>query len=323
MLSPAKWHYRLPFYGKVIASDVALARFDNQAVMDAEIQSAAGALDYWAFFEEEPNTPKFTALKLYLASALSHKVGFTVVCGPGCLNGIGVQQQLAYFRHLSYVLLPDGRPLVYIFLRLLHDDDHLPAIARQLRAVLGNLTSLSISQGTGAPYYVAMHPDPKVAAHISTMAGLNSLSTYSWRPVATVGENVTIRYPYSRLTAAVESRWDEYAAVVNGTGIGVVPCAMTGWDGRPRQERPDINPAFKTAYHDSYVNGSPNAVARHVMQAARWCQRHPRLAPGNAVLIYAWNEFSEGGHLCPRLSDGDDRLRAIREVRSTSAFDEI
>ncbi len=42
-----------------------------------------------------------------------------------------------------------------------------------------------------------------------------------------------------------------------------------------------------------------------------------RLPPGcrgNAVIIYAWNEFDEGGWLCPTLYGGTERLDAIREI---------
>ncbi len=32
------------------------------------------------------------------------------------------------------------------------------------------------------------------------------------------------------------------------------------------------------------------------------------------MLIYAWDEFSEGGWICPTLSEGTARLDAIRGV---------
>ncbi len=32
------------------------------------------------------------------------------------------------------------------------------------------------------------------------------------------------------------------------------------------------------------------------------------------LLIYAWNEFAEGGIVAPTVGEGDTKLRGIREV---------
>jgi len=49
-LAPARWHYRLPFFGKVTGENAVEARGDTQEIMDREIEYAhAAGLDYWAF----------------------------------------------------------------------------------------------------------------------------------------------------------------------------------------------------------------------------------------------------------------------------------
>jgi len=45
-----------------------------------------------------------------------------------------------------------------------------------------------------------------------------------------------------------------------------------------------------------------------------WLVAYPEAAEPNAVLIYAWNEFDEGGWLAPTLGDGTARLDAIAKV---------
>jgi hypothetical protein len=45
-----------------------------------------------------------------------------------------------------------------------------------------------------------------------------------------------------------------------------------------------------------------------------WVAAHRGLAEASAVLIYAWNEFDEGGWLAPGLTDGAARLEAIGSV---------
>jgi len=49
-LAPARWHYRLPFFGKAVGENAVEARGDTQEIMDREIEYAhAAGLDYWAF----------------------------------------------------------------------------------------------------------------------------------------------------------------------------------------------------------------------------------------------------------------------------------
>ncbi len=48
--------------------------------------------------------------------------------------------------------------------------------------------------------------------------------------------------------------------------------------------------------------------------ALEWNRTNPKAGEANAVIIYAWNEFDEGGWICPTLSEGTGRLDAIRRV---------
>lgn len=43
-------------------------------------------------------------------------------------------------------------------------------------------------------------------------------------------------------------------------------------------------------------------------------EANPEAGEAGAVIIYAWNEFDEGGWICPTLSEGTARLDAIRKV---------
>jgi hypothetical protein len=41
---------------------------------------------------------------------------------------------------------------------------------------------------------------------------------------------------------------------------------------------------------------------------------HPAAVPANTALIYAWNEYDEGGWLAPTYPDDRSRLEAVRRV---------
>jgi hypothetical protein len=41
------------------------------------------------------------------------------------------------------------------------------------------------------------------------------------------------------------------------------------------------------------------------------------------VIIYAWNEFDEGGWICPTISEGTSRLDAISKVLKEAEQDSL
>ncbi|HPU98575.1 MAG TPA: hypothetical protein PLO53_11560, partial [Candidatus Hydrogenedentes bacterium] len=97
--------------------------------------------------------------------------------------------------------------------------------------------------------------------------------------------------------------------------------ATAGWDMRPRVETPV--PWVKGGdIEQYYATPAPEELAEHVAKAVAWCQNHPDAAPARTVLIYAWNEFDEGGWICPTLSESTARLDALRGVLMRGKRDE-
>jgi hypothetical protein len=43
-----------------------------------------------------------------------------------------------------------------------------------------------------------------------------------------------------------------------------------------------------------------------------WVARHPSNCAANSVLIYAWNEHSEGGRICPTMGAAPDYIPNTR-----------
>jgi hypothetical protein len=83
----------------------------------------------------------------------------------------------------------------------------------------------------------------------------------------------------------------------------VVPLVNAGWDGRPRD--------YPGAW---YEQATPSEVADAVKAALDWNRENPKTARAQTVLVYAWNEYDEGGWLCPTKTEGDARLKALREM---------
>ena len=93
--------------------------------------------------------------------------------------------------------------------------------------------------------------------------------------------------------------WEQFKA----TGKEVVPLVNMGWDGRPR-----------TYPGNWYEHATPQETADAVKRARDWVGENPTAARAGTVLIYAWNEFDEGGWLCPTLDEGAARLDALNAV---------
>ena len=154
----------------------------------------------------------------------------------------------------------------------------------------------------GNPYLVMQDWSPATAQHYVQHLGADAVGAY-----ASDGRGKAA--PFKDLAAHTQHWWNDFRL----TGSPVVPLATSGWDPRPRIEIP-------TPWHDYgspdyyYTTPTPQELADHLQAALDWVKAHPETAPAKAVLIYAWNEFDEGGWLAPTLSEGTARLDALRRV---------
>src|SRR5208283_4769429 len=119
--------------------------------------------------------------------------------------------------------------------------------------------------------------------------------------------------PYAQLAQEVERFWDECRA----TGSAVVPIVMTGWDRRPRVERPVFWETWQqpnAGIEKFYDPPTAPELSKNLGNAVGWIKAHPDATHGKAILIYAWNENDEGGWLVPTLNEGRSRLRAVQSA---------
>jgi hypothetical protein len=95
------------------------------------------------------------------------------------------------------------------------------------------------------------------------------------------------------------------------TGKPFVAPANSGWDYRPlmRPEFPERDPKGNW-----YTHATPAELAGNLKAALDWTRANRSTCQADTVLVYAWDEFSEGGWICPTLSEGTARLDAIRGV---------
>ena len=303
-----KWQYRLPFYAERKEDGTVRVVDDTQAIMDQEIAYAsAGGLDYWAFCyyhpKSWPEADKYNhSWKRYLASEKRKDLNFCLLLQGGQHMGPAeewpetVARFVRFFKEPGYQRVCDGRPILYIF----YCEHLLPHFGgmEAAREAFALLRSESVKAGAGDPYIVAqlwlhMLEEPYVKE-----LGFDAVSAYSAH-----GDSKP-NLPHARLIEINREYWETFKA----SGHAVVPLVNAGWDGEPRNYE-----------GSSFVHAKPEEVALSVKNALDWIAENRTVAKANAVLIYAWNEYDEGGWLCPTLDEGSARLDAIAALLKTEA----
>ena len=114
-------------------------------------------------------------------------------------------------------------------------------------------------------------------------------------------------YPYKDLIAQAQNAWKLYG---EKSSKPYVPCVPVGWDPRPWK---DTRPSFSEPTDDEWF--AALASVKHAMD------KSPNLAipisPGRSqkmILIYAWNEFGEGGILAPTQGNRSMPLHILKRA---------
>ncbi len=300
-LGPKKYRDRLPWFADVLDDDHVRIVGGTQEIMDREIEFAAQAgLDYWAFVLYPENQSMSLGLQLYRQSNVAGKVKF---CGI-LHNNLGASGQdwpkerdrfIAMLNDPNYQTVLHGRPLVYMF-------GGNPGRFQELREAVAQ-TGLN-------PYYVYMGWNPPKDYAAQKPNGFDAVSAYA------KGDMVDT---FAELATAAENHW-KLAAKEN---IRFIPLVTTGWDKQPRKDHP-VTWEKNAAYHQQETftsQATPKQIAEHLRHALDFVRNHRQTCESGAVIVYAWNEYDEGGWLSPTWkADGNgdtSRLDAVRSVLLT------
>ena len=315
-LSPNRWHDRLPTCAREVGADQAAIRCDGQEQMDVEIKQAKeSGLSYWAFVAYAEDNPMSLGLQAYLRSKVADKPHFALISDLATWGGSTVyapvmRRYIKLMGEASYQRTPDGRPM--FFLAFLNDE--VMASRFGSRAAFGKIIDefrrSARDAGFGDPYIVLLDGNVARAKEMLRDLRLDAVSAYA------VSDNWAKKAAYSQLAKSAARFWSD----AESAGMAVVPIAMTGWDRRPRVMNPMPWEKHETEPDaiDRYFEAPTSAeLTGHLADAIRFASRSGRT--GNAapaVLVYAWNEFDEGGWLAPTKGTGTARLEAVKQALS-------
>jgi hypothetical protein len=311
-LWPKEWHYRVPFYGKIVSDERVEVQSDTQEVMDKEIDYAVkGGLSYWAFGWYHPrgwqNADNMTrSLDLYLKSKRKSRLKYSLILMAGVHLGpkdewpATVDYLVARFKEPEYAKVLGNRPLVYWY----DMDQFVPFWGTEAagREALRLLRERTRAAGLGEPYMALMCYWPPRGVEQLHQFGLDALSSYVNPPGSENREQ-----PYSDAVSLNSWFWEE----AKKTGRPLIPTVTAGWDYRPMklQRYPD-----RDMKNNWFTTATSDELTTHVGGAMEWVRQNPTVCEANAVVIYAWNEISEGGWLVPTHSEGTRRLDAVRRA---------
>jgi hypothetical protein len=209
------------------------------------------------------------------------------------------------FKKKTYQKVLGNRPLVYVFGA---GSFKYFGSGKQMRKGFESLAAKSRKAGLGKPYLVAMTWLGGQGGKWFDQVGYDALSGYSAPIHPRIDRKKFAGHPYSKLAEANRIYWE----ACRKTGRQVIPIVNEGWDARPHFVKLDKH--YDRPKKPWFRRGTAEEVAGNVRAACEWVKRNPKCTETGSVLLYAWNEFAEGGWLCPTLKEGSKRLDAVGMV---------
>ena len=286
-LGPKHFRDRTPYYAMETAPDTIEMPDRTQKDFDAELRHAIQAgIDYFAYCWYDRTPPDGHVVEgdattadghlqeltkarlLHLASDLKGQIGLCAILITSHPYSDTELMDLLKTMEEPYYEKVDGRPMVYLF----------PGAWEPL---LERLRKLCQDSGRAEPYAVLLE---RWETPVEQLAKVDALSDYSGM---LTGET------WEELLEDIKRGNDFRIA----QGKPIVPHFSTGWDPSPRIEHPVPWCKYPT------LNYAKPATPEQLLDGAKrfkeWLQEHAEVCPTGELLVFAWNEFEEGGCLCP------------------------
>ena len=293
--------WRMPFFADVAPDGKAAIDGRKPGVMEREIDFAADAgLDYWAFLVYENGNSRNNAMPLYLKAKNHSRMKFCIILFMVTKNGYSwpetCERWLSYLDEPGYMKVCGGRELVFIYPNIVPPN------------LIADFRRKAKSRGHN-PYYVGMASKnyvPTVRGNVAKdCTGMDAVGAYAFKnDCSDFGKMMDF---------LEENQWNAAAK----DGLVLVPTVMAGFDASPRR---DTEVSWQKGLFKNKVFHPPltrEQLTEETRRAKRFVMAHPTTCEAKTCLWYAWNEFDEGGWLCPtRGADGKPDTMRIEAVKA-------
>jgi hypothetical protein len=336
-LKPEQYHWRAPFFVRRTGNPAAPLAFNPdysmavyQPAMEQEIAFAAAAgIDYWAFGYIAHPAPGVRdglrdGLDAYLASPRKERINFCVIVACPDVAKVKwyeppsvrhtedeiakdwttnyVADIVALTKQSNYQRVLGKRPLIYLYMPEFIGEGrrHTPAPTPRVERCLRELRERLTAAGVGNPY----------------IAGMINEQAKQWEPLYDKGllDCVTLYHQrYGGTNLQYGTLWGHIKSkTLFGTfqrpDLKVIPPTMSGANGMPRYKKGGEFPMW------DWTEPAPGELTAHLFGAFDYVAQHPAKCEAHTVIMYAWNEHSEGGFLCPTMGAPPDYRPVTRQL---------
>ena len=247
-------------------------------------------------FRDDPRAPKRMLMKLPRTP-------------EDFLNNIRYAKK---FFHEPNHWMRDGKPFfsIYSAPRFVQDMGG----PEKTRQVLDEARKIAIADGLAGIYFQGMNPWNETSAKMLSDAGFDCIGSYNLAtcPAAVACEkNGTFTFDYSEMLPWHQECWKKYSA---GATVPYIPAVTAGRDVTMRCRNEEPFPWRTVRYPYGYIClGNTPDKFQSLLESAK---KHVEADPKNprAILIYGWNEYTEGGYIAPNNFDADGFLRSVAAV---------
>lgn len=309
-LSPAQFRDRTPYYAEVTSENRIEFPLRDQTSYDRELQYAIDAgIDYFAYcwYTDEiidrdtidTSNPAYTVdgmlheitrmRKHHMTSALRNRINLCAILVCSHIYSDGDMDRLADAMREDCYEKIDGRPLVYLF------GGFRPDYVERLRKACS-------AKELPAPFAVFFNNGR--TSENKDYSIMDGVSSY-----ACCGTNMDT---YAELTAHLRFSNDNRKQY----GVKLLPQFTVGWDPTPRI----INPVPWCGYPEARyaAQATREEFLAGAADLADWIEVNRELLVPGHILTFAWNEFEEGGWICPTWTpDGEP------DTSHTDAFRDV
>lgn len=321
VLASPKWQDRIPSFSTLHSGKLCICGSDP-ANLRIEIGLAKFfGVDYFAFdyyypfdWRGEYNS-KYEAIGQSLRSFTSisqNDVKFSLNFALSMAAGLGevhsprlIAQQIRYMSSTAYLKTGDGRPVLFVMVFDHRRFEPTGDLKGHALAYIGRLREAAKQAKLGEPYLIALAFSPADGAYFVSSMGFNAISSYgNPRGFPELGAGRSL--PFANCSAGSRFYWTQ-ADVVQ---VPYLPPISLGWDYRPVLDDPEQAKTRK-ANGDWCEPPRPQEISSLVTDA--YVKAFSTNADFPSCLIYAWNEYTEGGWIAPTRGYGTERLVAVKE----------
>ena len=303
------YHFRVPWFGIIQPNNKVLARYTDILTVEREMRFAkAAGIDYWApvWYGDHNNTGGSLQRNLWIKSLQRNSLQWCHTFDGNFHGAVGdcttpgqkklISDMVAIdFESDAYVKTNSGRPVFFI-----HDANDSYATC------VDALYAECALQGVPDPF-VIIGTFEKNTDKINQVVATCRASGISSYVVAGKDD-----LAYSANATMERERW----SIWNNCNGVAVPTVTSGWDNRPRYYCGCPWYADMESLRNSWIQfPTPTELQKQVEEAIRFTQDNPKATDFKSIIIYAWNEYDEGGFIAPTLFELQDRANNGRPVK--------